>query len=207
MNPIRHAAALIQLPAHLAAAAAGTAAGLASAGLRTTVRVAGWAVERATGSSPSPADTWVRDAPPVVVPDPPTPADEVPATPERASGEEAPATEAPAKRVAAKRAPAERAPAEKAPAKKTSAKKAAARKAPSKKAAVVAPALGLSEAEAEDVLLTPSGIPAAGDGVNPDTTETDLHQPGTEPLMDPATTKAVASESDVLRRAADPDKG
>lgn len=203
MNPIRHATALIQLPAHLAAAAAGTAAGLASAGLRTTVRVAGWAVERTTGSSPAPTDTsWVRDAPPVVVPDPPTPAGEVPATPERAPGEEAPATEVPARSAAVKTAAAKKAPAKKVPS-----KKAAARKAPSKKAAVVAPALGLSEAEAEDVLLTPSGIPAAGDGVNPDTTETDLHQPGTEPLMDPATTKAVASESDVLRRAADPDKG
>ena len=46
-----------------------------------------------------------------------------------------------------------------------------------------------------------------GDGINPDTTETDLHQPGTEPLMDPATVKAVASESEMLRRAADTDKG
>lgn len=81
------------------------------------------------------------------------------------------------------------------------------RRAPSKKAAVMAPALGLTEAEAEDVLRTPSGIPAAGDGINPDTTETDLHQPGTEPLMDPATVKAVKSESEVLRRAADTDKG
>lgn len=203
MNPIRHATALIQLPAHLAAAAAGTAAGLASAGLRTTVRVAGWAVERATGSSPTPTDrSWVRDVPPVVVPAPPTPADEAPAAPERASAEGAPAADAPARSAAVKKVPAKKAPVKKAPA-----KRAAARKAPSKKAAVVAPALGLSEAEAEDVLLTPSGIPAAGDGINPDTTETDLHQPGTEPLMDPATTKAVASESDVLRRAADPDKG
>ncbi|TGN64738.1 hypothetical protein EXE59_12800 [Nocardioides eburneiflavus] len=71
----------------------------------------------------------------------------------------------------------------------------------------MAPALGLTEAEAEDVLRTPSGIPAAGDGINPDTTETDLHQPGTEPLMDPATVKAVASEAEVLRRAADHHKG
>jgi len=55
--------------------------------------------------------------------------------------------------------------------------------------------------------MTPSGIPAAGEGFNPDTTDTDLHQPGTEPLMDPATVKSVASESEVLRRAADTDKG
>ena len=108
-----------------------------------------------------------------------------------------------------------RAPATKAPAKKAAAKKAPTKKAPSKQAAVLAPALGLSEAEVEaqieagldDDLTTPSGIPAAGPGVNPDTTETDLHQPGTEPLMDPATVKAVASESEVLRRGADTDKG
>jgi hypothetical protein len=83
--------------------------------------------------------------------------------------------------------------------------------APSKKAAVMAPALGLPEAVVEGVVedgpRTPSGIPAAGEGVNPDTVETDLHQPGTEPLMDPATVKAVASESEVMRRAADRDKG
>ena len=97
-------------------------------------------------------------------------------------------------------------PSETAPAKKTPAKKSA-RKAPSKKAAVVAPALGLTEEEAEDVLRTPSGIPAAGDGYNPDTTETDLHQPGTEPVMDPATVKAAVSESEMMRRAADRDKG
>ena len=103
-------------------------------------------------------------------------------------------------------APAKKAPAKKAPAKKATTKKSA-RKAPSKKAAVVAPALGLTEEEAEDVLRTPSGIPAAGDGYNPDTTETDLHQPGTEPIMDPATVKAAVSESEMMRRAADRDKG
>jgi len=103
----------------------------------------------------------------------------------------------------ARKAPAGKATAKKAPARKAPAR----RRAPSKKAAVMAPALGLTEAEAEDLLRTPSGIPAAGDGINPDTTETDLHQPGTEPLMDPATVKAVTSESEVLRRAADTDKG
>ena len=44
-------------------------------------------------------------------------------------------------------------------------------------------------------------------GINPDTTETDLHQPGTEPLMDPATVKAVASESATLSPSGDTDKG
>ena len=71
--------------------------------------------------------------------------------------------------------------------------------------------LELSEDEVEAITddgpVTPSGIPAAGEGINPDTTETDLHQPGTEPLMDPATVKAAVSESEMMRRAADPDKG
>jgi hypothetical protein len=59
----------------------------------------------------------------------------------------------------------------------------------------------------EPDLVTPVGTPAADVGHNPDTTDTDLQQPGTEPIMDPATTKAVASEAATLGRAADPDKG
>ncbi len=58
-----------------------------------------------------------------------------------------------------------------------------------------------------DDVTTPVGTTGAGAAYNPDTAETDLQQPGTEPLMDPSTTKAVASESEILRRAADPDKG
>lgn len=54
----------------------------------------------------------------------------------------------------------------------------------------------------EDDVRTPSGISAAGEGYNPDTTETDLFQPDTEPLMDPATTKAIKAETDTLRKAA-----
>jgi hypothetical protein len=60
--------------------------------------------------------------------------------------------------------------------------------------------------EAEEV-ITPVGTPGADVAHNPDTTDTDLQQPGTEPLMDPATTKAVASEAETLHNAADPDKG
>jgi hypothetical protein len=184
VNPIRTATGLIHLPAHAAAAAAGTAAGLASTGVRTTARVLCWALGRVGGPGPEQTSweqtSWATE----------------PSVPPR----DTPEAEAPATRAPAKKAPAKRAPAKTAPAKR-------ARKAPSKKAAVVAPALGLTEAEAEAVLRTPSGIPAAADGTNPDTTETDLHQPGTEPLMDPATVKAVASESEMLRRAADTDKG
>lgn len=55
-------------------------------------------------------------------------------------------------------------------------------------------------------IRTPSGIPAAGPGLNPSTGETDLVQPGTEPIMDPATTKAVAAEARMMRRAASREK-
>lgn len=56
----------------------------------------------------------------------------------------------------------------------------------------------------EDVeVTTPVGTTGAGPGVNPDTTESDLQQPGTEPLMDPATTKRVKREAEMLRRASE----
>ncbi len=50
---------------------------------------------------------------------------------------------------------------------------------------------------------TPVGTTGAGSGINPDTGEADLQQPGTEPLMDPSLTKSVKSEADTMRRAAD----
>jgi len=53
-------------------------------------------------------------------------------------------------------------------------------------------------------LTTPVGTTAAGESAVPNT---DLQQPGTEPLMDPATVNAVKSESETMQRAADPDKG
>ena len=211
MNPIRTATGLIQLPAHAAAAAMGTAAGVATTGARTAARVLGWAARRVAGTPPqqspwAPGSTARTTDSPVghapgqhVAAEHVVPAHEVvePATPATAVKATTPRTTA--------KAPAKKAPAKKAPAKKAAAKKAAAKKAPSRKAAVVAPALGLSEAEAEAVLRTPSETPAAGGGTNPGTA-TDL-QPGTEPLLDTATAKAVKSESDVLRRAADTDKG
>ena len=93
--------------------------------------------------------------------------------------------------------------------KESTSRKPAAKKAPSARAATVGPALAQTPRETveDDELRTPSGIPAADEGHNPATAETDLQQPGTEPLMDPATVKAVASESATLRRAADTDKG
>lgn len=110
----------------------------------------------------------------------------------------------------------------KAPAKKTPAKKTAAKKAPSKKAATTAPAkkaaarsatrrspltaAQVAEGDTSEV-TTPVGTTGAAAATNPDTTDTDLQQPGTEPLVDPATVKAVASESEMLQKGADLDKG
>jgi hypothetical protein len=54
---------------------------------------------------------------------------------------------------------------------------------------------------------TPVATTGAGAGSNPDTAEADLQQPGTEPLLDPGTVKSVLKESEILRKAADPDKG
>jgi len=63
-------------------------------------------------------------------------------------------------------------------------------------------------AEFDDVdVETPVGTTGAGTGYNPDTAEADLQQPGTEPLLDPGTAKAVRSESQMMQKAADPDKG
>jgi hypothetical protein len=61
--------------------------------------------------------------------------------------------------------------------------------------------------EDEDVeVTTPVGTTGAGPGYNPDTNETDLQQPGTEPLMDPSLTKSIKSEAETLQKAAEPDK-
>jgi hypothetical protein len=54
---------------------------------------------------------------------------------------------------------------------------------------------------------TPVGTTGADVGTNPHTAESDLQQPGTPPLADPSTIKAVESEQETLRKAADPNKG
>jgi hypothetical protein len=54
---------------------------------------------------------------------------------------------------------------------------------------------------------TPVGTTGADVGTNPHTAESDLQQPGTAPLLDPSTVKAVESEQETLSKAADPDKG
>lgn len=62
-------------------------------------------------------------------------------------------------------------------------------------------------AEEQSEVTTPVGTTGADVGFNPDTAETDLQQPGTEPLLDPSTTKQVAKEAETLAKAADPEKG
>jgi hypothetical protein len=181
VNPISKATSAIFHPRRTATTVASQALGAASAGVRTTMRI----IDRAAG---------------VAREDDATPA---PATTESVS------QVGPSNGAAAKTAPAKKAPAKKAPAKKAPARKTVAKKAPSARAATVGPALSQPALEAieDDELRTPSGIPAADEGHNPDTADTDLHQPGTEPLMDPATVKAAKSEAEVMQRAADTDKG
>ena len=169
MHHISKATAVITLPAR-------TAFAVASAGLRTTMRLVGWAAEQATGQ-PGP-----RTAPPSSVPVPRAAEPDVdPMEPTRTPPPAVvpPVKKAPAKKVPAGEVPLKSAPtpslpagveeidaalevpeptpvkkaaAKKAPAKKAPAKKAPAKKAPSKQAAVLAPALGLSEDEVADVV-------------------------------------------------------
>lgn len=62
-------------------------------------------------------------------------------------------------------------------------------------------------AEEQNEVTTPVGTAGADVGFNPDTAETDLQQPGTEPLLDSSTTKRIAKEAETLAKAADPEKG
>lgn len=50
---------------------------------------------------------------------------------------------------------------------------------------------------------TPVGTAGADVGHNPDTAEAGLQQPGTPELLDPAVAKAIRSESETLRKAAE----
>jgi hypothetical protein len=150
VNPIRLVTGALTLPAHAAAAVIGTSVGVATTGARKTARVVGRVIEQVSGTGPAPSAPWPgeRTAPPPV-----DPATTVTAT--KTAAEKAPAKKtAPAKKAAAKKAAAKKAAAKKPP-----------RKAPSKQAAVLAPALGLSEDEVQAVTddgpVTPSGTPAA----------------------------------------------
>jgi hypothetical protein len=188
---------------------------VAATGVRTTLRVIDWAANQGRGEV---APRWAGER--TSVADRPTPVPpETTAATSTAVAQEAPAKKAPATKATAKKSPAKKSPAaKKAPAKKAAVKKAAVEKAPSARAATLAPALppdaieeveqtGQQDGPQDDSPITPSGIPAADPGHNPDTTETDLVQPGTPPVMDPGTVQSVLSEAETLRKAADTDKG
>jgi hypothetical protein len=135
VNAISKVTGVITIPAR-------TALGAAGAGVRTMARALGWAAERAVRATQDRGTQ--RPSDPVTVP----------AAPGRPDVERARDTDldpvAPT-RTPPQKAPTKKAPAKKAPAKKAPAKKAPAKKAPSKQAAVLAPALGLTEAEALEV--------------------------------------------------------
>jgi hypothetical protein len=126
------------------------------------------------------------------------------------------AKKAPAKKATtttkAAKAPA-KATATKAPAGTSAAKKSApgdklpTRKKAAQSAKAATPKAAEPEADKGGDVRTPSGIPAAGEGTNPSTTEPSLEQPGTEPLVDPATAKQVASESRTMQQAAETHPG
>lgn len=185
MNLISKATSAIIHPVRTTTSVAGQTWGVAAAGARTTMRI----IDRAAGQVRGDSSDVRSTTDPAATPTATQSATETSATPEPTLVEPA---------------------ARKAPARNTSPKKGtAAKRAPSARAATVAPALSdtAREVTGEDDVRTPSGIPAADEGYNPDTAETDLHQPGTEPLMDPATVKSIKSEAEVMQRAADPDKG
>jgi hypothetical protein len=199
VNLISKATSAIIHPVRTATSVAGQTMGVAAAGARTTMRIIDRAAGQVRGGDSS--DVWsttdAADAP-----------DATQGGPEASAAPAATLVEPAARKAPAKKASAKKAQSKKAPAKKAPARKATAKKAPSARAATIAPALSLTEDEVtEDAVRTPSGIPAADEGYNPHTAETDLHQPGTEPLMDPATVKSIKSETEVMQRAADPDKG
>jgi hypothetical protein len=58
-------------------------------------------------------------------------------------------------------------------------------------------------ADTGEETTTPAGTTAATEGFNPETGDTSLSQPGTEPVVDPAAAKRVASKSNQLRKAAE----
>ncbi len=166
----------------------------------------------------------------------PTGSEQAPsATATKTSAPKTSAKKAPGQQGTAKTSPAKKATAKKAPAKGTpvpppvpdpitAAEQAVQRELAAEPAAppvATEPSAPVAKADADEALrdaaqvraeedrevTTPVGTTGADVGRNPDTTETGLQQPGTEPLMDPATTKAIKTEAERASRAADPEKG
>jgi hypothetical protein len=174
------------------------------AALGKATEAAGVVTSRVPGRPPSNAQRTTSTSPKPGTEEKPAPAEKAPAGTATKAARKSPAKKAPAKKTA-KKAPVKKA-AKKAPAKK------AAKKAPAKKAAkkstppkTPAPLTAQQVAEVEDGpdTTTPVGTTAADVATNPDTIETDLQQPGTEPLLDPGTASAIRSESETLRKAAE----
>lgn len=188
--------------------AAGQVRGVVSLGLTVAGHVAGHVADRLAGGHQAPPP-YAGGRPDLRVAEPSTSAaeaDEPVVTPSdvaRVVAKKAP----PRKRAAAPSTPSDKLPPRKAPAKKAPAKKAPAKKAPAKKAAAKKTQPTAAEVLEDTSVTTPVGTTGADVATNPSTTDTGLQQVGTEPLMDPATTKAVASEARIGARAADPDKG
>ena len=162
-------------------------------------------VAKKTPAKPVAKATAKKQAPAKKAPIKKAPTKKVSATPaDVADVVEAAVAEDPSK-TAAK--PVKKAATKKSPTKKTAAKKAPAQRAtpggklPARKSQPKSAAEVLAGEDTD--VRTPSGIPAADTATNPDTTEAELTQPGTEPLVDPGTAKATRSQSDTLRKAAE----
>jgi hypothetical protein len=204
MNAISKVTDAITHPVQTAGSVASQALGITTAGVRTSARVIAWAVNQGRSAAPDaagPRPVTVMPGVPDEAVSSPTPetsaetaVDETAPT-EAANADTAPMTEAPAKKASAKKAPAKRAPAKRAPAKR----------APSAKAATAGPALAMA-ADGEDESV-PSGAPSADGASGSETGETTPSELDVEPLLDPSTAKAIRSETEVMQKASDPDKG
>jgi hypothetical protein len=207
MNPVKTMSGVVTRPVHTAASMAGRAIGLSigatKAGVRTTGRLVEWAADRGLSApeatpapaseTPAPASQTPSDAVAdrTVVPEPvaapvAAPVAEPEPAPEAAS---AGGTEATSRDDDTVVPPLSEVPTP------ADVKPAIDRSAP----------LEAEPAEADEVddVLTASGIPAAGVGVNPATGEPNRYDTEPEPLLEPGAAKAVRSETDVLRRAAE----
>jgi hypothetical protein len=151
----------------------------------------------------------------------------------KAVAKKAPAPDVTAKKAPAQKAPAQKAPAQKTPAQKTPAKKApalkgtasttvpdevtpadvakqVAKQTPTKKSAAKKTAKKTaprSETPAADAPAAEVVYSTGPETNNPAPTASSASSSSDEPLIDPGTVKAVASETETLARAADPDKG
>ena len=210
MNPLKTMSGAVLFPVHTAATVAGRAIGLSigatKTGVRTTGRLVEWVADRKLAAP--------QDAPGVPLHVPGRDATVAPSTPEpptitkpSISTQSSTTTTSASTTKSAKSAKPKKSSTPKDESIPTPAdvKPAIDRAAP-----LEAEPVGASDDSADDAqdeLLTASGIPAAGVGINPATGQPNDYDPESEPLLDPSTVKSVRSETDVLRRAAEDKKG